>query len=142
MYNRLIILSLLILHSLTAYCQITKTDKGLIITREFAEFVALRFDSLNTYKEAHRQCNEVLDFSLVIINSQDTLSAQVNKKVLSLQSEITTQAQIIESYKRTEIVTTDIQKQLRKETRKRKLWQVVGIGTGAGLLTTILILAL
>lgn len=114
----------------------------MVISREFAEFVALRFDSLKTYKEAHRQCNEVLDFSLVIINSQDTLAAQVNKKVLSLQSEITTQAQIIESYKRTEIVTTDIQKQLMKETRKRKFWQVVGIGTGVGLLTTILILAL
>ena len=133
---------MLILHSLTAYCQITQTDKGLIITREFAEFIALRFDSLKTYKDAYKQCNEVLDFSLVIINSQDTLLTFKDKKIVSLESEISIGQQLIESYKRTEIISADIQKQLTKETRKRKLWQVVGIGAGAGLLTTILILAI
>jgi len=112
------------------------------MNRSYAELVALRFDSLKNYKDAYKQCNEILDFSLVIINSQDTLLIFNDKKIVSLESEISTDRQLIESYKRTEIISSDIQKQLTKETRKRKLWQLVGIGAGAGLLTTILILAI
>jgi len=117
-------------------------DTVFIMNRSYAELVALRFDSLKTYKDAYKQCNEVLDYSLVIINSQDTLLTFKDKKIVSLESEILTTSQLIESYKRTEIISADIKKQLKKETRKRKLWQVVGIGAGAGLLTTILILAI
>jgi len=130
MYSRLIILSLLILLSLNAYCQITITDKGYTVTRDFLEFTAARFDSLKTYKEAHRQCTEVLDYSLVIIQNQDTLAAMNAKKILSLEGEIETQSEIIESYKRSEIISEGIKKQLKAEIRKRKTWQVISLGLG------------
>ena len=142
MYKQLIIVNLLILHSLTAYCQITKTDKGLVITREFAEFVALRFDSLRHYKELHFVSVAALDSCSAAINNFEQLDILQERKIAGQAEEIAALGDFIESYKRQEVVTKDIQKQLRKETRRRKFWQVVGIVTGAGLFTTILILAI
>jgi len=142
MYRLLIILSLLILHWSTAYCQITQTDKGLIITREFAEFIAARFDSLKAFKDANKLCIDVVDSCSALVSNFEQLDVLQERKIAGQAEEIAMLHDFIESYKRQEIITTDIQKQLKKETRRRKLWQVVGIGAGAGLLTTILILAI
>lgn len=140
MYRLLITLTILILQLSNAYCQIIQTDKGLLITRDFAEFVAMRFDSLKHFKALHLASVAALDSCSAAINNFEQLDIAQERKIAGQAEEIAALWHLVESYKRTEIIAGDIQKQLKKEKRKRKFWQVVGIGTGAGLLTTILIL--
>ncbi len=142
MFRILIILTFLILHSSTAYCQITQTDKGLVITRQFAEFVAARFDSLKTFKELYFVSVAALDSCVQLVGNTEQLDIAQERKIAGQAEEIAALWYLVDSYKKQEVITTNIQKQLKKETRKRKFWQLVGFGTGAGLLTTIFILAL
>jgi flagellar motility protein MotE (MotC chaperone) len=142
MFRKLITASLLILLSFSAYSQITLTDKGYTVTREFLEFTAQRFDSLKTYKQAYKDAVAVADSCAELIGKTEQLNQIQERNIAGLKEEIAALGDVVESYKRQEVVTKEIQKQLKKETRKRKFWQLVGIGTGAGLLTTILILAI
>lgn len=112
------------------------------MTREFLEFTAARFDSLKTYKQAYKDAVAVADSCAELFGKAEQLNILQERNIAGLKEEISTCGDLIESYKRQEVITKDIQKQLRKEKRKRKFWQVIGIGTGAGLLTTILILVL
>jgi hypothetical protein len=112
------------------------------VTREFLEFTAQRFDSLKTYKQAYKDAVAVADSCMWLFGKAEQLNQLQDRNIAGLKEEIAALGDVVESYKRQEVVTKQIQKQLRKETRKRKFWQLVGIGTGAGLLTTILIIAL
>jgi hypothetical protein len=113
--------------SLAAFCQVTQVDSAFIITKNYAQFIALKFDSLDAYKIAHNKavnaadtCNSLLKYSETIIKEQD-IQFKLQLRQISAQNEI------IESYKRSEFVFTDIQKQLKKETRKRKSWKVAAV---------------
>lgn len=142
MYLRLITASFLILLSSSGYSQISITDKGYTVTRDFLEFTAQRFDSLKTYKQAYKDAVAVADSCAKLFEKTEQLTILQERNIEGLKEEIAALGDIVESYKRQEVITNDIEKQLRKETRKRKFWQVVGIGAGTGLFTTILILAL
>ena len=126
----------------SAYSQISLTDKGYTVTRDFLEFTAARFDSLKTYKQAYADAVAVADSCAELLGKTEQLNILQERNIAGLKEEIAAFGQIADSYKRQEVITKDIQKQLKKETRKRKFWQLVGIGTGAGLLTTIIILAI
>lgn len=126
----------------SAYCQITQTDKGLVITRQFAEFVAARFDSLKAFKEANKICVDAVDSCFVLVKTFEQLDILQERKIAGQAEEIAMLNDFVDSYKRQEVITKDIQKQYKKEKRKRKFWQLVGFGTGAGLITTILLLAI
>jgi hypothetical protein len=126
----------------SAYSQISLTSEGYTVTREFLEFTAQRFDSLKTYKQAYKDAVAVADSCMWLFGKAEQLNQLQDRNIAGLKEEIAALGDVVESYKRQEVVTKQIQKQLRKETRKRKFWQLVGIGTGAGLLTTILIIAL
>lgn len=113
--------------SLAAFCQVTQVDSGFVITKNYAQFIALKFDSLDAYKIAHNKavnaadtCNSLLKYSETIIKEQD-LQFKLQLRQISAQNEI------IESYKRSEFVFIDMQKQLKKETRKRKAWKVTAV---------------
>jgi len=111
----------------SAYCQVTETNNGYLITRNFAEFIAARFDSLEAYKKyqsAFDSCRTALELSTEIIKKQDN-EKQIFIKQLSLQQ------QQIDSYQRQERVCIDLQ----RETRKKKAWKYVAI---AGFCTTFI----
>jgi hypothetical protein len=106
------------------------------------EFTAARFDSLKTYKQAYADAVAVADSCAELLGKTEQLNILQERNIAGLKEEIAAFGQIADSYKRQEVITKDIQKQLKKETRKRKFWQLVGIGTGAGLLINIIILAI
>jgi hypothetical protein len=110
-----------------AYCQVTQVDSGFVISRDYAKFIAAKFDSLDAYKIAHKQaveaadtCNGLLNYAEKVIKEQD-LQYKLQLRQISAQSEM------IESYKRSEVVYIDMQKQLKKETRKRKVWKATAV---------------
>ena len=111
MFRILIILTFLILHSSTAYCQITQTDKGLVITRQFAEFVAARFDSLKTFKELYFVSVAALDSCVQLVGNTEQLDIAQERKIAGQAEEIAALWYLVDSYKKQEIITTNIEKQ-------------------------------
>jgi ElaB/YqjD/DUF883 family membrane-anchored ribosome-binding protein len=67
------------------------------------------------------------------------LSKKQDEKIELMKEEIEEQNRMIESYSRQDLIYRDIHKKLNQETRKKKTWQIIGITTGIGLLTSLII---
>ena len=123
-YRVLIIATLLILCSLVASCQITKVDNGFLISRDYAEYIAARFDSLDAYKIAYGECvNRAVDCDSLLYQSErliKTLNDNYN-----IQSDmLLLKNAVIKSYERDAIICNDYKKQLKKQTRLKKVWKI------------------
>lgn len=133
-YRVLIIAALLTLCSLVASCQITKVDNGYLISRDYAEFIAARFDSLEYFKKYAGKletCDSILYQAETVISA---MKAQYN-----MQSDmIKLKDAMIQSYERGNVICNDYAKQLKKEKRIKKVWKITTyafISVSLGLLT-------
>jgi hypothetical protein len=130
----------LILHSLFVSAQIKLSD-GSILTRNYAEFIAAKFDSLDTFKSLTKDCFNILDNTA---SALDTAKAVIKSKdiyISVLKSEISLKSEMIKSFERTEFAYIDIQKRYKGEVRKKKAWKITALATIATtLLTTTIIL--
>lgn len=126
-YRLLIIITFLTLCSLAASCQITKVDNGFFITRDYAEFIATKFDSLDAYKVAHKECvSKALKCDSLLYQSE-MLIKSLNDKY-NIQSEmLLLKDAMIKSYERTQVINVDIQKQLTSQKRIKKAWKITAI---------------
>jgi hypothetical protein len=106
--------------------------------RQYAEFVLMRFDSLESYKRLESDCsNLILEMETGIINRSRMIDKQ-NELIGNLNMEISVLNQKIDSYKRTESVSESLRKQLKVEKRRRKLWRNTAVGVGiAGVVSSI-----
>ena len=123
-YRVLIIATLLILCSLVASCQITKVDNGFLITRDYAEFIAARFDSLEIFKVAHKEAIVKIDrCDSILYNTEMVISAI--KAQYNMQSDmLKLKDAMIESYERCNVICNDYAKQIKKEKRLKKAWKI------------------
>jgi hypothetical protein len=123
-YRVLIIATLLTLCSLAASCQITKVDNGFLISRDYAEYIAARFDSLDAYKIAYGECvNRAVDCDSILYSAESVITAmkvqhQTQSDMLLLKDAV------IKSYERDAIICNDYVKQLKKQTRFKKVWKI------------------
>jgi ElaB/YqjD/DUF883 family membrane-anchored ribosome-binding protein len=106
------------------------------------ELVASRFDSLKHYKVVVKECETILDSCYSVLSKSQKLNVLQDRRLQTMELEISGYKQLIESFNRDAIVHKDIQKKLVKETRRKKTWKIIGIGAGAGFLTALIILAL
>jgi ElaB/YqjD/DUF883 family membrane-anchored ribosome-binding protein len=106
------------------------------------ELVASRFDSLKHYKVVIKEMSSTLDSCYAIVQTAQKLNIAQIKKIESLQQETEDLRDIMDVYKREQLVYKDYQKKYTVETRRKKTWKVIGIGVGAGLLTALLLFAL
>ena len=115
---------LLTLCSLVASCQVTKVGNGFLITRDYAEFIALRFDSLEVYKTAYGICiDRAVDCDSLLYSAESVISAM--KVQYNMQSDmLLLKEAVIKSYERDIIIFKDIEKKLKKETRLKKVWKI------------------
>ena len=126
-YRLLITIIFLILCSLAASCQIIKVDNGFLISRDYAEYIATKFDSLDAYKVAQKECvSKALKCDSLLYQSElviKSLNEQYN-----MQSDILMiKDQMIESYKRGAIICNDYTRQIKKQTRIKKVWKITAI---------------
>lgn len=126
-YRLLITIIFLILCSLAASCQIIKVDNGFLISRDYAEYIATKFDSLDAYKLAQKECvSKALKCDSLLYQSElviKSLNEQYN-----MQSDILMiKDQMIESYKRGAIICNDYARQIKKQTRIKKVWKITAI---------------
>jgi hypothetical protein len=123
-YRLLITIMLLTLCSLAASCQITKVDNGFLISRDYAEYIAARFDSLDAYKIAYGECvNRAVDCDSILYSAESVIKAmkvqhQTQSDMLLLKDAV------IKSYERDAIICNDYTKQLKKQTRLKKVWKI------------------
>jgi hypothetical protein len=137
-YRVLIIATLLILCSLAASCQITKVNNGFLISREYAEFIALRFDSLEVYKIAYGECVDRAIECDALLNKSERLIADMKVQHQTQSDMILLKDAMIKSYERDIFIFKEIEKQLKKQTRLKKVWKITSyafISVSLGALT-------
>ena len=123
-YRILITIIFLTLCSLAASCQVTKVGNGFLITREYAEYIAARFDSLDAYKIAYSESvNRAVECDALLNKAESVISAmkvqhQTQSDMLLLKEAV------IKSHERDIIIFKDIEKQLKKQTRLKKVWKI------------------
>ena len=95
-----------------------------MISREYAEFIALRFDSLDAYKIAYGESvNRAVECDALLYNAETVISGmkvqhQTQSDMLLLKNAI------IQSYERDAIICNDYKKQMKKQTRLKKVWKI------------------
>lgn len=123
-YRVIITIIFLILCSLAASCQITRVNDGFLITREYAEFIAARFDSLEVYKIAYSESvNRAIECD-VLLNKSERLIADLKEQNGNYTDMILLKDAMIKSYERGNIICNDYAKQLKKEKRIKKVWKI------------------
>ena len=106
------------------------------------ELVASRFDSLKHYKAVVKESETVLDSCYSILSKSQKLNVLQDRRLQTMELEISGYKQLIESCNRDAIVHKDIQKKLAKETRRKKTWKLIGIGIGTGFLAALILLSI
>jgi len=115
---------LLTLCSLAASCQITKVDNGFLISRDYAEYIAARFDSLDAYKIAYSECvNRAVDCDSLLYQSERLIKT-LNDNYNMQSDMLRIKDEMIQSYERGNIICNDYAKQLKKQTRLKKVWKI------------------
>lgn len=123
-YRLIITIIFLILCSLAASCQITRVNDGFLITREYAEFIAARFDSLEVYKIAYSESvNRAIECD-VLLNKSERLIADLKEQNGNYTDMILLKDAMIKSYERGNIICNDYARQLKKEKRIKKVWKI------------------
>jgi hypothetical protein len=95
-----------------------------LISRDYAEYIAARFDSLDAYKIAYSESvNRAVECDALLYNAETVISAmkvqhQTQSDMLLLKDAV------IKSYERDAIICNDYKKQLKKETRLKKAWKI------------------
>ncbi len=137
-YRILITIMLLTLCSLAASCQITKVNNGFLISREYAEFIAARFDSLEVYKIAYGECVDRAVDCDALLNKSERLIADMKVQYQTQSDMLLLKDAMIKSYERDAIICNDYKKQLKKQTRLKKMWKITSyafISVSLGALT-------
>ena len=115
---------LLTLCSLAASCQITKVDNGFLISRDYAEYIAARFDSLDAYKIAYGECvNRAIDCDSLLYQSERLIKT-LNDNYNMQSDMLKLKDAMIASYERGNVICNDYAKQLKKQTRLKKVWKI------------------
>jgi hypothetical protein len=91
-----------------------------LISREYAEFIAARFDSLEHFKKYESKlltCDSLL-------YKAESLIIDLQKQQYTLSDMLLLKDAIIKSHERDIVVYKDISKQLKKEKRLKKVWKI------------------
>lgn len=109
---------------MAASCQITKVNNGFLITREYAEFIAARFDSLEAYKTAYAESvNKAVECDF-LLNKSERLIADLKEQNGNYTDMISLKDAMIQSYERGNVICNDYARQLKKEKRLKKVWKI------------------
>lgn len=134
----LITLFFLILHLLADCQEIKPHPDGFIITREFAEVMAAKFDSLEFYKIHNEKQITALDTCFSVVSSANEIIINQIKQNELLLNKVNLQSDIIKSYDRVDKINSGLQKAILTEKKKKTFWKVSGITSFALLSTSII----
>jgi hypothetical protein len=95
-----------------------------LISRDYAEYIAARFDSLDAYKIAYGECvNRAVDCDSILYQSEVIIKS-LNDNYNMQSDMLRLKDEMIQSYERSNIICNDYAKQLKKQTRLKKVWKI------------------
>jgi len=123
-YRLLITIIFLTLCSLVASCQITKVDNGFLISREYAEFIAARFDSLEIFKLKHKEAIDKIEACDSILYQSEMVISDMKVQYNTQSDMLRLKDAMIASHERASVVCNDYARQIKKEKRLKKMWKI------------------
>jgi hypothetical protein len=115
--------------------KIVDNDTVFVFNKAYAGYLVNKFDSLKHFKAAYFDCTATLDSAVgVMYDYKDMLSIK-DDLIVNLNKQILYCDELAESYERSEQMNDVLQKDLKRQLRKTKLWNGIG---WAAISTTIL----
>jgi Zn-finger domain-containing protein len=136
--------------SYKSYCQnnqniklsVINNDTVFIFNKVYANYLVSKFDSLKHYKISFNVCADVLTDCAKLRDNYKLLSTQKDSLIDNLHKQVLYCEGISESYHKSEILNKQLQKDLKRQLRKTKVWNGIGWGAITATVITSLILIL
>jgi Zn-finger domain-containing protein len=136
--------------SYKSYCQnnqniklsVINNDTVFIFNKAYGNYLVSKFDSLKHYKISFNVCADVLTDCAKLRDNYKLLSTQKDSLIDNLHKQVLYCEGISESYHKSEILNNQLQKDLKKQLRKTKVWNGIGWGAITATVITSLILIL
>jgi Zn-finger domain-containing protein len=136
--------------SYKSYCQnnqniklsVINGDTVFVFNKAYGNYLVSKFDSLKHYKISFNVCADVLTDCAKLRDNYKLLSTQKDSLIDNLHKQVLYCEGISESYHKSEILNNQLQKDLKKQLRKTKVWNGIGWGAITATVITSLILIL
>jgi Zn-finger domain-containing protein len=136
--------------SYKSYCQnnqniklsVINNDTVFIFNKAYGNYLVSKFDSLKHYKISFNVCADVLTDCAKLRDNYKLLTTQKDSLIDNLHKQVLYCEGIFESYHKSEILNNQLQKDLKKQLRKTKVWNGIGWGAITATVVTSLILIL
>jgi hypothetical protein len=136
--------------SYKSYCQnnqniklsVINGDTVFIFNKAYGNYLVSKFDSLQHFKASFFDCADVLTDCAKLRDNYKLLSTQKDSLIDNLHKQVLYCEGISESYHKSEILNKQLQKDLKKQLRKTKVWNGIGWGAITATVVTSLILIL
>ena len=136
--------------SYKSYCQnnqniklsVINNDTVFIFNKAYGNYLVSKFDSLKHYKISFNVCADVLTDCAKLRDNYKLLSTQKDSLIDNLHKQVLYCEGIAESYHKSEILNKQLQKDLKRQLRKTKVWNGIGWGAITATVITSLILIL
>ena len=136
--------------SYKSYCQnnqniklsVINNDTVFIFNKAYGNYLVSKFDSLKHYKISFNVCADVLTDCAKLRDNYKLLTTQKDSLIDNLHKQVLYCEGISESYHKSEILNKQLQKDLKRQIRKTKVWNGIGCGAITATVVTSLILIL
>jgi hypothetical protein len=136
--------------SCKSYCQnnqkielfVINNDTVFIFNKSYGNYLVSKFDSLQHFKTSFFDCADILTDCAKLRDNYKLLSTQKDSLIDNLHRQILYCEEIAESHYKSELLNKQLQKDLKKQLRKTKLWNGIGWGAITATVITSIILIL
>jgi len=120
--------------------KIVDNDTVFVFNKAYAGYLVNKFDSLKHFKAAYFDCTATLDSAVTVMYDYKKIIAVNDDLIVNLNKQILYCDELAESYNKSDNLNKILQKDLKKQLRKTKLWNGIGWGAISATIITSLIL--
>jgi hypothetical protein len=120
--------------------KIVDNDTVFVFNKAYAVYLVNKFDSLKHFKTAYFDCTATLDSAVTVMYDYKKIIAVNDDLIVNLNKQILYCDELAESYNKSDNLNKILQKDLKKQLRKTKLWNGIGWGAISATVITSLIL--
>jgi len=136
--------------SYNSYCQnnqniklsVINGDTVFVFNKAYGNYLVSKFDSLQHFKASFFDCADVLTDCAKVRDSYKLLTTQKDSLIDNLHKQVLYCEEISESYHKSELLNKQLQKDLKRQLRKTKVWNGIGWGAITATVITSIILIL
>lgn len=132
-----------------SYCQnkpeieikVINNDTLFVFNKAYANLLVNKFDSLTHFRQSFFDCADVLTDCAKVRDNYKNLIKNQDDLILNLNKQVMYGEELAESYNNLDIFNKQLQKDLKRQHRKTKLWNGIGwTAISATILTSIFLI--